>query len=667
MSGGIFATENLDLKACFMKKTGFFYLSLFVCSMIFMGCCWKTSRQNAQIGSASVLYGLQSHFSIPGPGFVFDVLADGRLIGVSGNGLFMETGLETRDFNDLGPLPGLKTGPYGPSFLKVSPDGTRFALGDGNGRIGIYNINSMASEWFAMPHFDAEWADNTLMVVSHGEFGEPGRLSFVPLAGEKRVPVTLIRNIGGAPAGIAFDSRGNLFTANGFKSSGPSGTGTVKYFPRNLWQSAMRSHSPLDFEAQGQVIVDILSGSSLGFDHRGNLHVGGSDAFGDGKDVNFAALITRGALDEAIRNNVAVDPTDAHAVHRFDPDKENATSRYILNFNPVTRELYFFSDNAVYVYRPGVIPVSGEFSSPAEPREPIAPRPVSPSRSPGTLRVMTYNVCGNFLADTRLDDTFARIFSHVAPDIFVFQEFTTTMASQLPGRLKALLGGTWYVFGGMGSGIYQTMIASRYPLVLTSRDTLPPSDIRGITAALVDLPGETFSRDLYLMGFHLQCCDSPEFKARRQRSADAAMAWIRDAKTAGGAISLPLQTPMILTGDFNFIGKAGPEITFTTGNIKDEAVFGPDVMPDWDDSHLKDLLPRDANTGKINTWPGSATDPDIRYDRFYYTDSVLPSVRGFVLNTLNFNEKQLAQAGLKKADTVFASDHLPVIMDVQFP
>jgi endonuclease/exonuclease/phosphatase family metal-dependent hydrolase len=650
-----------------MRKLGLFYVSLFACTMIFMGCGWKIPHENGQEASPTASYGLQSHFSMPGPGFRFDVLVDGCLIGISGNELFMETGLETRIFKSRGPLPGLKTGPYGPSFLRVSPDGSRFAVGDGKGRIGIFNMADLSGNWFPMPHLDAEWADNAILVVTHGEFGEPSRVSCVDVVHHKASPVTLIRNIGGAPAGITFDSQGNLFTGNGFKSEGPSGTGTVKYFPRNLWQSAMDSHTPLDFETRGQVIVDILSGSSLGFDHRGNLHVGGSDAFGDGKDVNFAVLITRAALDEAIRNKVPIDPANARAVHRLDPDRQNATSRYSLNFNPVTRELYLSTGTRIYVCQAGGSPVVEDSSLPVPRKKQIPPKVASHPRFPGTIRLMTYNVSGNFIANSRLDDAFARIFSHVSPDIFIFQEFVSTVASQLPGRLEALLGGTWHIFGGMKSGIYQTMIASRYPLALTSQDTLPPSGVRGVTAALVDLPRERFPTDIYLMGFHLQCCDSPDFQAQRQHAADAAMAWIRDAKTVGGQISLPLQTPMLLAGDFNFIGGLGPETTFTTGNIKDETVFGPDVKPDWDNSDLKDLLPRDLNTGKINTWPGSTPDPDIRYDRFYYTDSVLPSARGFVLNTLNLSEKRLTEASLRKTDTVFASDHLPVVMEIRFP
>jgi len=649
-----------------MKKIVLFCVFFFPCTMFFMGCGGKIFHENGQETLSNRSYVLQSHFSMPGPGFNFDVLVDGRLMGISDNELFMETGVGTRIFKSQGPLPGLKTGPYGPSFFKVSPNGSRFAVGDGNGNIGIFNMADLSGKWFAMGHHDAQWADDVILVVTQGEFGKPSQVSWVDVVDQKAGQTLLIQNIGGAPAGIAFDSQGNLFTGNGFKSKGPSDTGTVKYFPRTLWRSAMKSHRPLDFETQGQVIVDILSASSLGFDHQGNLYVGGSDVFGEGKDVNFASLIARGALDEAIRNNVPIDAANARAVHRLDPDRQNATSRYTLNFNPVSRELYLSSEGRIYVCRLENV-VGGDSLPGILLKKQVPHKGAFQPRVPGTLRLMTYNVSGNFIANARLDDVFARIFTHVSPDIFIFQEFTTIVASQLPHRLETLLGGTWYTFGGMKSGIYQTMVASRYPLSLTIRTLLPPSGGRGMTAAQVDLPREKFPTPLYLMGFHLQCCDSPEFQTQRQHSADAAMAWIRDAKTKGGRISLPLKIPMILTGDFNFVGGLGPETTFATGNIKDETLFGQDIHPDWDNSDLKDLRPRDPHSGKINTWPSATTDPDIRFDRFYYTDSVLPSARGFVLNTLNFNEEQLTAARLRKTDTVVASDHLPVIMDIRFP
>ncbi|GAB6146766.1 endonuclease/exonuclease/phosphatase family protein [Desulfocicer niacini] len=650
-----------------MKEIKLFYISLFACTMSLMGCGLEIPHETTQRPFLTASYVLQSHFSMPGPAFVFDVGPDGRLMGISDNEALKETTPGSRVFYNMGALPGLKSSPFGALFFKVSPDGSQFAVGDGNGKIGIFNMTDLSGHWLTMPHFDAEWADNTRLAITHGEFGEPSQVSCVNVDHHKAKPEIIIGNIGGAPAGIAFDDQGNLFTGNGFKTAGPSGTGTIKYFPRSLWQSAMASRTSLDFETQGQVIVDILSASSLGFDDQGNLHVGGSDAFAEGKDINFAAIITRDALNNAMVSNSPIDPSNARAVQRLDPDTENATSRYGLQFNPVSHELYLSSNTTIYVCQAGNASDLKTSSAPAPHKQHISPKPALHPRFPGTIRLMTYNVGGNFMANARLDDAFARIFSHVSPDILILQEFTTTMAFLLPGRLESILGGTWYIFGGMKSGIYQTMIASRYPLTLTSQDTLPPSDIRGITGALVNLPREEFSADMYLMGFHLQCCDSKEFLAQRQRSADAAMAWIRDAKTMGGQICLPLQTPIIMAGDFNFVGEPGPENTFITGNIKNESLFGPDIKPDWDNSDLKDLHPEDPNTGKINTWPGSTKNPDIRYDRFYYTDSTLPSVRGFILNTLNFNDEQLIQAGVQKGDTVFASDHLPVVMEIRFP
>jgi len=336
-----------------MKEIRLFYISLCACTMILMGCGLEIPHETTQQPFPTASYALQSHFPMPAPGFVFDVGPDGQLMGVSGNEALKETAPGSRVFYNMGPLPGLHASPFGALFFKISPDGSQFAVGDGNGKIGIFDMTDLSGHWFTMPHFDAQWADNTRLAVTHGEFGEPSQVSCVNVEHHKAKPEILIENIGGAPAGIAFDDQGNLFTGNGFKTAGPSGTGTIKYFPRSLWQWAMASRTSLDFETQGQLIVDILSASSLGFDDQGNLHVGGSDAFAEGKDINFAAIITRDALDNALATNTPIDPSNTRAVHRLDPDTENATSRYGLQFNPVRHELYLFSNTTIYACQAG--------------------------------------------------------------------------------------------------------------------------------------------------------------------------------------------------------------------------------------------------------------------------------------------------------------------------
>ena len=56
-----------------------------------------------------------------------------------------------------------------------------------------------------------------------------------------------------------------------------------------------------------------------------------------------------------------------------------------------------------------------------------------------------------------------------------------------------------------------------------------------------------------------------------------------------------------------------------------------------------------------------------RLDYVIYTDSVLSPVKSFVLATDSMDPKTLKRHGLKRGDTVEASDHYPVTVDFRFP
>ncbi|MCX7626593.1 MAG: hypothetical protein N2Z21_10365, partial [Candidatus Sumerlaeaceae bacterium] len=106
-----------------------------------------------------------------------------------------------------------------------------------------------------------------------------------------------------------------------------------------------------------------------------------------------------------------------------------------------------------------------------------------------------------------------------------------------------------------------------------------------------------------------------------------------------------------------------PEVTLRTGDIVDNATYGPDIKPDWDASDLLDVAPKDPYTGDPDTYPSGTTDPTSRIDRIYVTNSVLGVVNAFVLNTKTMTASQRAAAGLQSGDTDNASDHLPVVAD----
>ncbi len=303
-------------------------------------------------------------------------------------------------------------------------------------------------------------------------------------------------------------------------------------------------------------------------------------------------------------------------------------------------------------------PAAGDFSKPR----------------PGLLRILTWNVHNNFIITADDDGRYQRVIKAVAPDIIVFQEMDHSLtAAQISGRLVSYFpGSTWYVHRGKTDGTNtgvsnRNVIASRYPLSMTRTDTIPVSSIRGVVMAMVDLPNATFSKDLYLMGIHFKAGGLIEDHEKRQKHADAIINWMRDARTPGGNVNIPFGTPMIITGDFN-IGNKNDRApyhashTMLKGNIFDTATYGASSPPDWDGSTSTDASPYDYNTGY--PWTHGSSNPDSRIDRFYYTDSVIHKVSGFVLNSRTMTAAARAAAGgILVNDTSGASDHLPVVCD----
>jgi len=287
---------------------------------------------------------------------------------------------------------------------------------------------------------------------------------------------------------------------------------------------------------------------------------------------------------------------------------------------------------------------------------------------PSDLRVMSYNTARNFISVSTQDARFARILQAVSPDIIGFQEIEDTITtSQLVTRLNTVLpyGAPWQVNLGKSDGYIRTVLATRYPQSRQITDTVPPSEVRGVNAALVDLPTSA-GVDVYPMVIHFKAYAGGTNTAKRQKACDAIAKWLGDLRTPGGDIDLPTSTPALVFGDTNFVDPdpQQPEVTLRTGDIVDNATYGPDIKGDWDGTDILDVQPADPFTGDKDTYPSGTTDPTSRIDRMYITDSVLQVVHAFVLNTATMTSSQLAAAGLQAGDTDNASDHLPIVIDL---
>lgn len=288
---------------------------------------------------------------------------------------------------------------------------------------------------------------------------------------------------------------------------------------------------------------------------------------------------------------------------------------------------------------------------------------------PGDIRILSWNVLNNFPSGAAPEDeAFDRILAALQPDVICFQEIDSSLGeAPVEQRLDNLLGGTWEAHRGLfWAGGDRNQLAARWPLEMEREDTDPASEIRGVTIGLVDLPDLIYPRDIYLMGVHLKAGTGPDNRERRSQSGDAIAAWLGDARTLGGAVSLALDTPMVVLGDFNFYDSpAEPaEFAILNGDISDEVTYGPDVKGDWDNSDLADRTPLDPYNGSANTHSTQGAF-DARFDRFYYTDSVVQAPVAFVLNTATMSPAQRAAAGLQAGDSSTATDHAAIVMDLR--
>ncbi len=301
-------------------------------------------------------YQLAESVTLPGGGGVFDFLNDGRMIVLAIDEVYIETAIRSREFVSLGTLADAEIPPFGAAFLRASPDGQRVAVGN-NGfgagaAVGLFELVADGGvidvTWYEVQHFEAAWYDDDILLLTAG-FGETVVTALDFSDPDNAINTTIIANVGGASAGVAVDGEGNLFTGNGFQINGPSETGWIKAFTHADWTAVLKGAAPLDFEADGVLVVDVLSASALGFDGEGNLHVGGGD-FGTG-DLNYAAVVRASAVANALDDGGPADPDDSAQVRRLDPDGKNGANFYDVNFNAVSCGLFIREGDALYAYQ----------------------------------------------------------------------------------------------------------------------------------------------------------------------------------------------------------------------------------------------------------------------------------------------------------------------------
>lgn len=293
-----------------------------------------------------------------GPGGAFDVLADGRVIGMSGDDVLVETALGSGTFEIAGFFDRGLISEFGASFLSLSPEGTRVLVGDGNfGGARVYEValsdlngGRILHRPFEHENYAAAWYDTDRVAISAAD---PGTfLGEVRLLDLSTGVSTRLVSLDGASAGVGFDRQGNLFTGNGYDLlPGGSQTGDVRAFlAAELAEVLSGQRGAFNFAEEGRAIGRVLSAGTLDFDARGHLFIGGGD-FNSG-EFDYFAVADASAVSRALGGG---DPLHLLDLYRDDPDSE-PFSFYSARFNAITAEWLVFSGSSLTLFRYAEIP-----------------------------------------------------------------------------------------------------------------------------------------------------------------------------------------------------------------------------------------------------------------------------------------------------------------------
>lgn len=303
-----------------------------------------------EVSAALPPYLLVGSYALPAGGGAIDVLPNGQLIAVQSDGrVLVQSALNSGSYLPFGAIgSGIFDGPFGnfgASFVSVSPDGSRMAIGDNGAFNRVHFVEISALDPMSttpttsaeVPNFDGAWAgDSTMFVSGFGASAGAWRVDADGLA-----VTQVVQNGAGGPGGVAVRD-GRVFIGDGFNTSdGGTPTGNVRAFELAALSAAASSVS---FDA-GLLVADALSASPVRFDADGNMLLGGGDFFAGSDDFGYAAVIDG----EAILAALAGGPLAPDAAElRLSP--AGGFAYYGIEFNEFTGELLVFADGMAYRY-----------------------------------------------------------------------------------------------------------------------------------------------------------------------------------------------------------------------------------------------------------------------------------------------------------------------------
>lgn len=264
---------------------------------------------------------------------------------------------------------------------------------------------------------------------------------------------------------------------------------------------------------------------------------------------------------------------------------------------------------------------------------------------PNTVRFVSWNVeNGKMFARP---GPFNSILRALRPDVICFQELGGESSGRrlrgwLEDNLPAPYG--WEVAVSDDSG---TGVASRLSALQVGPDRMPEvgNDHRLRATTMIVGKGQ---RRVLVTSVHLKCCGRAGDSRDRQRidEADKLRRLLREVRTAESA------SGVVIMGDLNLVGSRAPLDTLRLEND----LNGSDLL-------VVDLVVLNDSTNA--TWrDGGQPFLPGRLDYTLVSDSVLRIVHSFVLDTARLDDTTLAAFGLQLNDSVEASDHLPMIVDL---
>ncbi|MEI9948807.1 MAG: hypothetical protein WDO74_07440 [Pseudomonadota bacterium] len=219
-----------------------------------------------------------------------------------------------------------------PCFIKISPDGTKIALGSGAYK-PLFIFDTALLSVSSPPNlrttagvkiwdentYDGAWRGNRYLFINAGTTAG-SEIYAVDSDGTTGAPIPILPDIPGASGGVAFDAAGDLVTGIGYAYTEDAPTGQLKIWPAASVDAAL-SGSELAYLTTGKLLIEgALSAASLGFDTSGDLYVGGGDAFGGSGHYGYAGLISASAVQRVLSGGAIADPTLPADYVKVQPD-----------------------------------------------------------------------------------------------------------------------------------------------------------------------------------------------------------------------------------------------------------------------------------------------------------------------------------------------------------